>query len=64
MAADPQFDEWATMVDDCITREQRLTDWERDFIDNLARLLEEDQPLSAKQSDKLNIIWDRVTAKG
>lgn len=64
MAADPQFDEWATMVDDCITREQRLTDWEREFIDNLARLLEEDKPLSPKQSDKLNTIWDRVTAKG
>ena len=28
-------DEYVTMLDDCEKREERLTDWERGFVDSL-----------------------------
>lgn len=52
------------LVDDCEAREGRLTEWERGFIDSLKHRLAAGQGLSANQAQKLNEIWDRVTAKG
>ena len=59
-------DEYITLCDDCEKREERLTDWERGFIDTIRNKLENDNPipLSAKQSDTLDSIWERVTKRG
>lgn len=55
------IEEFRQMLDDCETRESRLTDWERSFIDSLA---DRGFPPTEKQVDTLNAIWDRVTEKG
>lgn len=49
------------LVADCITRESKLTDWERQFIDEMERLLRNSRPLTHAQNEKLNEIWDRIT---
>lgn len=54
-------DEHLTMVEDCENRESKLTDWERGFIDSIRAQLENSRPLSEKQADRLDAIWERVT---
>lgn len=55
-------DEYLRMLDDCERRESKLNDWERGFVDSLRRQIEDGKTPSAKQLDKLNSIWERVTA--
>lgn len=57
-------DEYLTLVEDCEKRESRLTEWEVGFVDSIRNRLEKEQPLSAKQTETLDKIWDRVTARG
>lgn len=52
------------LIEDCENRESRLTDWDRSFLDSIKRQIENGRSLSVKQSDMLNTIWERVTAKG
>jgi len=54
-------DEQQTLVDDCIARESRLTDWERGFVDSINA---QGRPLSEKQAATLDALWERVMAKG
>ena len=54
-------DEHAQMVTDCENREEKLTDWERSFIDSIGRQLAQGRSLTDKQSETLNKIWDRIT---
>lgn len=56
--------EYLTLVDDCEKRESRLTEWEAGFLDSIRRRLEDELPLSAKQVETLDKIWERVTARG
>lgn len=51
------------MVADCEAREGRLTEWEAGFIDSISRQIA-DRPLTEKQAERLEAIWDRVTARG
>jgi len=53
-----------TLVEDCEAREARLTEWERGFVDSIRRQLEADRPLSKKQGETLDEIWERATARG
>ncbi len=53
--------EYSKMVEDCEARESRLTDWERRFISSIGEQLENERPLSEKQVESLERIWDRVT---
>ena len=55
-------DEYLQMIDDCEHQEERLSDWERGFLDAMRELIEGDfpLPLSARQEDKLAEIWARV----
>jgi len=55
------FDEHQQMVQDCETRESKLTDWERGFIDSISRQIAEGRSLSDKQAERLDTIWERVT---
>lgn len=41
-------DEYLTMLDDCEKREERLTDWERGFVDSLRRQIEQGAPAQRK----------------
>jgi len=57
-------DEWRQMVDDCMDRESKLSEWEFSFIDSLNILLDNDYSLSLKQIDVLDRIWENVTKNG
>jgi hypothetical protein len=56
-----EFDEHLTMVQDCENRESKLTDWERQFVDSIKAQLERSRPLTDKQAETLDSIWNRVT---
>lgn len=58
------IDEYMTLVEDCENRESRLTEWEIGFVDSIRHRLEEELPLSAKQTEMLDKIWERVTSRG
>ena len=57
-------DEYITLLDDCEKREERLTDWERGFVDSLRRQIEQDRRPTAKQIETLDTIWERATKRG
>lgn len=51
------------LIEDCEKRESKLSDWERNFLDDIKNKLVNDCcSLSMKQEDRLNEIWCRVTA--
>lgn len=56
--------EYMTMVEDCEKRESRLTEWEASFIDSIKDQLGRERPLSVKQIETLEKVWDRATSKG
>lgn len=47
------------MIEDCEDQEDRLTDWERAFIDSISAVGE--NRITGRQLDKLTEIWSRVT---
>ena len=57
-------DEYLTMVDDCEKRESQLTEWESGFIDSIGVRIGNDMPLTIKQIETLESIWERVTKHG
>lgn len=63
MSADGDTDP-AVLIQDCEDREERLTDWERGFLDSIGKQLEHTGHLSLKQIETLERIWDTATAKG
>jgi hypothetical protein len=56
--------EYLQMVEDCEKRESRINEWEQGFIDSVRRSLENEFPLSKKQVEALENIWEKATAKG
>ena len=48
-----------TMIEECQEHEQRLSQWEREFIDSVDA---QDYELTDAQFEKLSQIWRRVTA--
>lgn len=55
------MEEHMTMVEDCENRESKLSDWERGFIESVGSQLRAGKSLTAKQIEKLEAIWERVT---
>lgn len=55
------IDEATRMAEDCQKREEQLSTWEREFIQYIGEQLDEGRPLTPRQSDKLDQIWERVT---
>ena len=49
------------MIEDCMKRESKLGDWEREFIQSLSEQRAAGRMLSDKQTDKLLSIWMKVT---
>lgn len=62
--ADDWASEYLTLLDDCEKREERLTDWERGFVDSLRSQIESGRRPSAKQIEALDNVWERATARG
>jgi len=57
-------DEYITLIDDCEKRERKLSAWDVDFLASIRERLEEKRPLSLKQSNILDAIWERATKNG
>lgn len=57
-------DEYLTLLDDCESREDRLTDWERGFVDSLRRQIEAGNRRMEKQAETLDAVWKKATARG
>lgn len=57
-------DEYRTMIADCRKRERMLSAWDADFLDSIESRLDDKKPLTAKQIECLEGIWERATAKG
>lgn len=64
MKSETWVDVFMQQVEDCILRESRLTEWEINFIDSIRSRLEAEIPLTAKQEETLDRIWNHATAKG
>jgi len=60
----PDLDEHAQMIEDCETRESRMSEWERSFIDSINTQIGAGRGLSPKQTEVLDRIWNKVTEKG
>jgi hypothetical protein len=56
--------EYRQLIDDCEARESRLDEWSCRFLDSIKAQLADGRPLSAKQTEKLDEIWERATARG
>ena len=57
-------DEYVTLLDDCERREERLSEWERGFVDSLRRQIEQGRRPTQKQIEALDRAWERATARG
>lgn len=56
--------EYLQMIEDCEDREDRLNDWEREFIDSIKTQIVIGRALSPKQAERLDEIWEKATKKG
>lgn len=57
-------EEWDCLVTDCEARQERLTEWQQEFISSIRTQLERGKDLSAKQDQILSEIWEKATARG
>ena len=57
-------DEYRTQIEDCRKRERHLTAWDADFLDSIESRLDDKKPLTPKQVECLDGIWERATKKG
>lgn len=54
-------EEIVDMIRDCMERESRLSDWEREFVQSLDEQLGRGKTVTEKQDEKLTSIWERIT---
>ena len=57
-------EEYLKLIEDCETRESKLTQWEVNFIASVREQIEEGRRLSLRQSDVLDRIWEKATKEG
>lgn len=57
-------DEYITMLEDCEKRESRITEWEQSFVDSLKDQILKGRRPSQKQTETLDNIWEKATARG
>ena len=55
-------DDHPAMVADCQKRAAQLTQWESEFINSLHNQLTRGRRLSPRQAERLDEVWERVTA--
>ena len=56
--------EYLTLLDDCEKREERLSDWERGFVDSLRQQIAHGRRPTPQQIETLDATWERATARG
>jgi hypothetical protein len=56
--------EYLTLIEDCENRSDHLTDWEADFVDSIKNQIADGRRLSEKQTERLDIIWEKATKRG
>ncbi|KKL19927.1 hypothetical protein LCGC14_2460580 [marine sediment metagenome] len=54
-------DDIPIMIEDCLQRESKLSEWEAEFIDSIDSQLRGEGSLTQKQQEMLERIWDRIT---
>ena len=54
-------DDIPEMIGDCIARESKLSDWEREFIQSINEQTCKNRSLTEKQEAILDRIWTHVT---
>lgn len=54
-------EDYPVMIEDCMERESKLSDWERSFLDSIEMQMSKGKSLSPKQIETLDAIWERVT---
>lgn len=57
-------EEYITLIDDCEARDRKLSSWDADFLVSIRERLERKQPLTPKQSNILDEIWEKATRNG
>jgi hypothetical protein len=57
-------DEYREQIADCRKRERQLSAWDVDFLASIEERLDDRRPLSQKQINCLDDIWERVTRRG
>jgi len=59
--------ECSIMIDDCFAtkrREEKLTEWEHEFLQSLEEQVASRRSLSEKQIAVLERVWEKVTDQG
>ena len=54
-------DEYVTLIDDCEKRERKLSAWDVDFLVSIRARLDDKKPLTVRQIECLEGIWERAT---
>ena len=57
-------DEYRQLIEDCRNRAQYISSWDADFLDSIEGRLDKNVPLTQKQIDVLDSIWERATKRG
>ena len=57
-------DEYMTLIEDCEKRERKLSAWDADFLSSIRDRLTDRKPLTPKQIQTLEGIWERATSHG
>lgn len=56
--------EYIEMIKDCENRESRMSEWETNFVADMADRLGDGKSLTPRQAEKLEEVWDRATNRG
>jgi len=56
--------EYLQQIEDCQKRDHLISAKDADFLDSIKIQLEEKRPLSPKQIEWLDDIWERATLRG
>ena len=55
------MDDIESMIEDCMRRESKLSNWEREFIQSIDEWFRENESLTERQEEILTKIWDKLT---
>jgi len=64
MSAGDWTEEYLTLIEDCEKRESKLSSWDVDFLTSVKDRLIDKKPLTPKQIECLDGIWERATKNG
>lgn len=55
-------EELEQMIEDCEARQEKMTEWEQNFIDSVSHQIGHGKSLSGRQEQTLERIWNKVTS--